>query len=127
MRIKLITLAVGITIWPHFALSVNADHPGRGRGPRVVVAVQATDTSGHPSLPVEIHRWQHRHVDSASTNWTPAAGSGLHFAFVLVSNGLRWIHRAPHGVHRKTKNPHKGRTRSAARGVDRSQARTDAA
>jgi len=89
MRIKLITLAVGITILAAFALSVNADHPGRGRGPRVVVAVQATDTSG-----ATLHyRWKSTdgsidNVDSASTNWTLPAGPGLHFAYVLVSNGL---------------------------------------
>jgi hypothetical protein len=57
--------------------------------PTVVVSVQAADTSGG----VLHYRWRTtdgtiRDVNAPSTTWVLPNGPGLHFAYVLVSNGL---------------------------------------
>jgi hypothetical protein len=56
--------------------------------PSVTVSVAATDTSGGTLQ----YRWVStdgtiQNVNSATTQWTLPAGPGLHFAYVLVSNG----------------------------------------
>src|SRR3979409_864117 len=69
--------------------SLLASYSHRGPGPPVTVAVQVTDTSGGTLS----YRWRStdgtiRNVNAASTTWTLPEGPGLHFAYVLVSNGL---------------------------------------
>src|SRR5581483_6660987 len=58
-------------------------------GPTVTIAVQASDASGAWLR----FRWRAtdgtiQNVNSPSTTWTLPSGPGLHFAYVLVSNGL---------------------------------------
>lgn len=55
----------------------------------VQVSVVATDSTGHALS----YRWQAtdgtiQNVDAATTTWTLPDGPGLHFAYVLVSNGV---------------------------------------
>lgn len=55
----------------------------------VQVSVVATDSTGHTLS----YRWQAtdgtiQNVDAATTTWTLPDGPGLHFAYVLVSNGV---------------------------------------
>jgi len=57
-------------------------------GPTVAITVQATDSSGG----VVHYRWKStdgsiNDVNSPTTSWTLPNGPGLHFAYVLVSNG----------------------------------------
>lgn len=54
----------------------------------VQVSVTATDSGGHPLA----YHWRAtdgmiEDANANSTSWTPADGPGLHFAYVLVSNG----------------------------------------
>src|SRR5579863_5845518 len=55
-------------------------------GPTIQVSVQTTDPHG-------LHyQWRStdgaiRNVDAATTTWTLPPGPGIHFAYVLVSNG----------------------------------------
>jgi len=65
----------------------NADD--ESGGPTVRVSVSATDSSGA----ILHYRWKStdgsiQNADSPQTTWTLPAGPGLHFAYVLVSNGL---------------------------------------
>jgi hypothetical protein len=70
------------------ALTMNVTSD-ESRGPRVKLTVQATDSSGG-----SLHyRWRStdghlNDIDSATTSWELPAGGGIHFAYVLVSNGL---------------------------------------
>jgi hypothetical protein len=69
-------------------LTVRADDGGQ-TGPTVSLSVNVTDTSGGTLQ----YRWRStdgsiRNVNSPHTTWTLPAGRGLHFAYVLVSNGL---------------------------------------
>lgn len=62
--------------------------PTRPSPPQVVVSVTASDPHG---LPLHF-RWRATDgsvvdIDAPSTTWTLPAGPGLHFAYVLVSNG----------------------------------------
>ena len=68
------------------AMGLNADH---SEGPTVQVSVQATDTSGGTLH----YSWRSTDgqivdVNSPTTSWSLPAGPGIHFAYVLVSNGL---------------------------------------
>src|SRR4029077_1993993 len=89
MRIKPLLVTIGICLcFLVFSLSLKAAYSRRGRGPTVTVAVQATDTSGGTLT----YRWKStdgtiQNVNAPSTSWTLPAGPGLHFAYVLVSNG----------------------------------------
>jgi hypothetical protein len=63
------------------------DH--RRSGPTVLVNVVASDSSGRPLS----YSWRStdgfiKNVNAASTLWTLPTGPGLHFAYVLVSNGV---------------------------------------
>jgi len=60
-----------------------------GTSPTVQVSVTATDTGGR----LLTYRWQStdgviQNVNASSTTWTLPNGPGLHFAYVLVSNGV---------------------------------------
>ena len=85
---KILLLAVGVTILAVFLVRLKANS-GQGHGPTVHVSVQATDTST-----ARLHyKWRStdgtiQNVDSPTTTWTLPNGPGLHFAYVLVSNGL---------------------------------------
>jgi len=89
MRIKPLLVTIGICLcFLVFSLSLKAAYSHRGRGFTVTVAVQATDTSGGTLT----YRWKStdgtiQNVNAASTTWTVPAGPGLHFSYVLVSNG----------------------------------------
>jgi len=70
---------------PFFSM-INAGAPPP---PTVVVTVQATDTSGGKLS----YRWRSsdgtiKNVDHPTTTWTLPNGPGLHFAYVLIGNGL---------------------------------------
>lgn len=59
------------------------------QGPRVQVSVQATDGSGATLR----YRWKVtdgviQNINGATMTWNLPTGPGLHFAYVLVSNGL---------------------------------------
>jgi len=67
----------------------RADEPSRGGRRSVQVHVVASDSAGRPLS----YRWRStdgfiRNVNAASTTWTLPNGPGLHFAYVLVSNGV---------------------------------------
>jgi hypothetical protein len=69
------------------ALTFNAKG-GERQGPTVQVSVQASDTSGGTLH----YKWQStdgviQQADSKTTSWTLPPGRGIHFAYVLVSNG----------------------------------------
>ena len=62
--------------------------PAPASPPQVTVSVAATDTKGAPLS----YQWQATDgsivdVNSAATTWTLPAGPGLHFAYVMISNG----------------------------------------
>jgi hypothetical protein len=90
MRYKLFLTTVGVSLCCLlFGLSLRAAYGHRGHGPTVTVAVQATDTSGGTLR----YSWKStdgtiQNVNAATTSWTLPEGPGLHFAYVLVSNGL---------------------------------------
>ena len=68
------------------AIGLKADH---SEGPTVQVSVQASDTSGGTLH----YSWRSTDgqivdVNSPTTSWTLPTGPGIHFAYVLVSNGL---------------------------------------
>jgi len=70
------------------AFRVKADY-NEHHGRTVELNVQATDTSGGTLH----YAWKStdghiNNVNSASTAWTLPEGTGIHFAYVLVSNGL---------------------------------------
>lgn len=76
-------LALGMLV-----LGVKADFETNA-GPIVHVSVHATDTSGG----VLHYSWkstdgQIKNVDASTTTWTLPSGHGIHFAYVLVYNGL---------------------------------------
>ena len=85
-----VCLGLGLTLCALlFALTLNARLIDHRHGPTVRVGVQATDASG-----ATLHyQWKStdgsiNNVDSPTTLWTLPAGPGIHFAYVLVSNGL---------------------------------------
>lgn len=80
-----LVLCVGVSV-ALLVLSLAAYLPAP---PTVIVSVHATDSSGHPLH----YRWRATDgkitdVDAASTIWTLPNGPGLHFAYVLVFNGV---------------------------------------
>src|SRR5258707_15765692 len=87
MRPRILALSLGLLGLVALSVRLHADHPRQG--PTVQVSVQAIDTSGGT-----VHyRWKSTDgnlvsADAPSVNWTLPAGPGLHFAYVLVSNGL---------------------------------------
>lgn len=88
MNLKRVVQGAGIGVaCLALTLALGASFP-RPQGPTVTVAVQASDTSGG-----QLHyRWRAtdgtiQNVNAASTTWTLPPGPGLHFAYVLVSNG----------------------------------------
>jgi hypothetical protein len=89
MQRKVLLLSLGVTVClAVFLLKLKADN-GEDHGPTVRVSVQATDTSRAPLH----YQWRStdgviQNVDSSITTWTLPPGPGLHFAYVLVSNGL---------------------------------------
>lgn len=90
MRYKALLVTMGVTLCSLLAtMSLKASYSGSSRGPTVTVAVQVTDNSGGTLH----YRWRStdgtiRDVNAPTTTWTLPAGPGLHFAYVLVSNGL---------------------------------------
>jgi|GEM_PF-821982 len=90
MRHKLFLTALGVSLCCLlFGLSLRAAYTHRGHGPTVKVTVQATDTSGGTLH----YQWKStdgtiQNVNAPSTTWILPEGPGLHFAYVLVSNGL---------------------------------------
>jgi hypothetical protein len=90
MRYKWFLSVVGVSLCcVLFGLSLRAAYTHRGHGPTVSVAVHATDTSGGTLH----YQWKStdgtiQNVNAPSTTWTLPEGPGLHFAYVLVSNGL---------------------------------------
>jgi len=90
IRIKPILITIGVSLCLLvFSLSLKASFGRASRGPTVSVAVQVTDTSGGTLR----YRWRStdgtiQNLNAATTTWTLPAGPGLHFAYVLVSNGL---------------------------------------
>ena len=87
MRYRLFLLTAGFSACILLAgLTLNADFVRRG--PTVVVSVKVTDSGGG----VLRYRWRSTDgaildINSPATLWTLPAGPGLHFAYVLVSNG----------------------------------------
>ena len=70
------------------AIGLKADS-SESQGPTVQVSVQSTDTSGGTLH----YSWRSTDgkildVNSPTTSWTLPRGPGIHFAYVLVSNGL---------------------------------------
>jgi hypothetical protein len=89
MKIPLKTSILGIVVVTLLSLSVRADDGEDQTGPTVNLSVNVADTSGGTLQ----YRWKStdgsiRNVNSPHTTWTLPAGQGLHFAYVLVSNGL---------------------------------------
>jgi hypothetical protein len=90
MRFKPLLASLGVSLcFLFFGLGLKAAYSYRSSGPTVSVSVQATDTSGGTLR----YRWRStdgniQNVNAPTTTWTLPAGPGLHFAYVLVSNGL---------------------------------------
>ena len=88
MRYKPLVLTVGASACALLSiLSLKAAYSHHG--PTVTVSLQASDTSGGTLH----YRWKSTDgtiqiVDATTTTWTLPTGPGLHFAYVLVSNGL---------------------------------------
>ena len=81
MKIKSIVITAFTAAFLFFAT-------GCGTGPTVTLSVQAIDPLGG----VLHYRWKTtdgsvKDVDAPTTTWTLPTGSGLHFAYVLISNG----------------------------------------
>jgi hypothetical protein len=88
MRPRILAISVGLLCLAFVAVRLDANY-SRNQGPTVQVSVQAVDKSGGTLH----YRWKSTDgnlvsADSPSVNWTLPAGPGLHFAYVLVSNGL---------------------------------------
>jgi hypothetical protein len=88
MRPRILAVSLGLLCLAGFVVRLHANYP-RNQGPTVQVSVQAADTSGG----VIHYRWKSTDgnlisADSPTVNWTLPAGPGLHFAYVLASNGL---------------------------------------
>jgi hypothetical protein len=89
MRPRILTLCLGVSVClAGFLQWLKADDD-ENHGLTVKVSVQATDTST-----ARLHyRWRAtdgviQNLDASTTTWTLPSGPGLHFAYVLVSNGL---------------------------------------
>jgi len=77
-------LAIALSAWT----CASYGDEGQESNSRVRVTVQATDPNGRPLS----YQWRSTdgriaNVDAATTTWRLADGPGLHFAYVLVSNG----------------------------------------
>lgn len=89
---KAIPIVLGVTVClAVLVLQLTAQYNSQSSagGPTVRVAVQASDSSTSTLH----YRWRStdgeiQNVDASSTKWTLPRGPGLHFAYVLVSNGL---------------------------------------
>ena len=87
MRPRILAVCLSLVGLGALAVRLDANYPRQG--PTVQVSAQAIDTSGGTLH----YRWKSTDgnlvsADSPSVNWTLPAGPGLHFAYVLVSNGL---------------------------------------
>ncbi|PYU44338.1 MAG: hypothetical protein DMG54_09485 [Acidobacteria bacterium] len=72
-----------------FGVQASYDDKEENHGPTVKVTVTATDASGG----ILRYRWRSTdgsitNVNAPTTTWVLPSGTGLHFAYVLVSNGL---------------------------------------
>lgn len=88
MQTRILLSALGLLCVAGLALKVHANYPTQGR--TVKLSVAATDASPGSTLH---YQWRSTDgtlisVDAPSATWTLPAGPGLHFAYVLVSNGL---------------------------------------
>src|SRR5882757_43994 len=77
-------LAIALSAWT----CASYGDEGEESSSRVRVTVQATDPNGRPLS----YQWRSTdgriaNVNAATTTWRLADGPGLHFAYVLVSNG----------------------------------------
>jgi len=87
MRRRSLIFGLGVTACLAL-LALNLD-AFLAQPPTVVVTVQVRDTSGGTLF----YRWKSsdgaiKNVNAPSTTWTLPNGPGLHFAYVLVGNGL---------------------------------------
>ncbi len=88
MRLKYLILGLGVVCMIGMALKLYASYPSN-QGPTLQLTVQAADTSG-----ATLHyQWRATDgtlvsADAATVNWSLPKGPGIHFAYVLVSNGL---------------------------------------
>ena len=88
MRPRILAATLGLLCCAGLVVKLHANYP-RNQGPTVQVFVQAVDTSGGTLH----YQWKSTDgnlisADSPTVTWTLPAGPGLHFAYVLVSNGL---------------------------------------
>ena len=89
MRFRLALLTLGVTISAGLLLSVKAAYPSHRHGPTVQLTATVSDTAGG----VLSYHWRAtdgtiNDVNSTSTTWTLPTGPGLHFAYLLASNGF---------------------------------------
>lgn len=90
---RTLMLSLGVTaclVLLVFGVEASRYDDEENHGPTVKVSVQAADTSPGGVLH---YRWrstdgQITDVNAPTTTWALPAGPGLHFAYVLVSNGL---------------------------------------
>jgi hypothetical protein len=89
LRRGLLIIAAVVSVFGIGPLPVGgAGKDGHGRDPKVTVSVFAFDWAGNPLT----YRWRSTDgnitdQNAPSTEWTLPAGPGIHFAYVLVSNG----------------------------------------
>ena len=89
MKRKVLLLVVCLTAGSAIFLLKSQAALSAKQGPRVQVSVQATDSSGATLR----YRWKVtdgviQNISGSTMTWTLPTGPGLHFAYVLVSNGL---------------------------------------
>jgi hypothetical protein len=89
LRRGLLIIAAVVSVFGIGPLPVGgAGKDGHGRDLKVTVSVFAFDWAGNPLT----YRWRSTDgnitdQNAPSTEWTLPAGPGIHFAYVLVSNG----------------------------------------
>ena len=88
MKPRILAVSLGLLGLAALAVRLDANF-SRNQGPTVQVSAQAIDTSGGTLH----YRWKSTDgnlvtADSPTVNWSLPSGPGLHFAYVLVSNGL---------------------------------------
>ena len=101
MRPRILAATLGLLCCAGLVAKLHANYP-RNQGPTVQVSVQAVDTSGGALHYV----WKSTDgnlisADAPTVTWTLPAGPGLHFAYVLVFNGLGGYTKKAHRGERR--------------------------